>query len=83
MVFVSDIPQRTADPDAVVITEISSDLSDDHGHCIGGKFYLKSGVEIIDRFDKANAADLKKGHPDFHCCSENGGSRLEQAADFL
>ena len=31
-----------------------------HGNCIGGKFYLKSGVEIIDRFDQADAADLKK-----------------------
>ena len=58
--FVGDIPQRAADPYAVVITEISSDLSDDHGNCIGGKFYLKSGVEIIDRFDQADAADLKK-----------------------
>ena len=29
-------------------------------NCIGGKFYLKSGVEIIDRFDQADAADLKK-----------------------
>ena len=58
--FVGNIPQRAADPYAVVIPEISSDLTDDHRNCIGRKLYLKGGIKIIDCFDQADTADLKK-----------------------
>ena len=58
--FVGNIPQRAADPYAVVIPEISSDLTDDHRNCIGRKLYLKGGIKIIDCFDQADTADLKE-----------------------
>ena len=38
--LVGDVPERTAHPDTVIVSQISSDLSDDHGDGVGGKLHI-------------------------------------------
>ena len=50
--------QRTAYLQYPVVPEITFDLSDDHGNCIGRKFHIIGHVKLIHCFQKSDAADL-------------------------
>ena len=52
--------QRTAYLQYPVVPEITFDLSDDHGNCIGGKFHIIGHVKLIHCFQKSDAADLEQ-----------------------
>ena len=58
--FVGGVFQGAGDTHGTVVPEETADLSDDHGHCIGGKFYLQGSVEIVSGLDEPDAADLEK-----------------------
>ena len=58
--FICGVPEGAADADGVVVTQIAAYLAKDHGYRIGGKFYILGNIEIVNGFDKADAADLKE-----------------------
>ena len=52
--------QEAADPDGIVVPEVSSYLAEYHWNRIRGKFYILRQIEIVDRFDQADAPDLEQ-----------------------
>ena len=58
--FVRGIPQGAAYPDGIVIPQVTPDFTDNHGNCIGGKFYTDIRIEIVNGFDQPDASDLEQ-----------------------
>ncbi len=58
--LVGGVAQGAADADGVVVAQIAADFPDDHRDSVSGKFYTHGGVKIVNGFDQADAADLKK-----------------------
>ena len=58
--FVGGISERAAYADRIIVPQIAAHLAKDHGHCVGGKLYILSDIEIIDGLDKADTANLKQ-----------------------
>ena len=54
------ITHRAADPDRVIIPEITAYFSYYHRHGIGGKAHILCDVKIIDSFYKPYTPDLKQ-----------------------
>ena len=57
---VGGVPHAAGDPDGAVVSEIPPDLSDDHGHAVGGKAHRLVDVKIVHRLDQAHASHLKE-----------------------
>ena len=57
---VGGVPHAAGDPDGAVVSEIPPDLSDDHGHAVGGKAHRLVDVKIIPPLDQAHASHLKE-----------------------
>src|SRR5699024_7728806 len=58
--LVGYIPERTADPDGIIVPQVTAYLTDDHGNGISRKFYVQGSIKIVNGFDQADAADLKQ-----------------------
>src|SRR5690606_16022131 len=58
--LVSDVPQRPAHPDGVVVPEVAADLSDDHGHGVRREADVLAQVEVVDGLHQADATHLKE-----------------------
>lgn len=57
---ISDIPQRTADSQQVIVAQVTADLANNHGYRISGKFHFHIDVEVIYGLHQPDTADLKK-----------------------
>ena len=57
---VGGVPQGAAYPQGVVVPQKPPDLSDDHGHAVGGKPHLLGRVKVVDGLDEPDAAHLKQ-----------------------
>ena len=58
--MVGSIPHTAADPNRAVISQISSNLADNHWNAVSRKFYILIHIKPVDGFDKSNASHLKQ-----------------------
>ena len=65
------VTQGTAHPYTVVIPHVTPDLPYDHWHGVGTEFHIQFRIEIIDCFDKPDAADLEQVVRIFIACPES------------
>ena len=58
--MVGSIPHTAADPNRTVISQIASNLSNDHRNAVSRKFYILIHIKPVDGFDQSNASHLKQ-----------------------
>ena len=58
--LVGSVLQGARNADAAVVAQETPDLTDNHRNGIGGKLDIQGRVEVIDRLDESDAADLEQ-----------------------
>lgn len=58
--LVGSVAQGTADADRVIVAQVTSYLTYNHGNCVSGKLNPDRRIEVVDGLDQADTADLKQ-----------------------